>query len=94
MQVPGAVQDTPFSPSAWALAGLGVGSIVQVVPSHSSATAEVSAFPAAVQVVAVVHDTDCRIVSVAAAGLGVGWIVHCVPFQRSASVSSTGGLTW
>jgi len=80
--------------------GLGVLSIVHVVPFQLSAN--VACLPAPIAVVMVLlcaptavhdvgegHDTPASEISDnAPAGLGVGWIDQVLPFQRSANVSS------
>ena len=64
--------------------GLGVGWIVQLVPSQRSAIGPV---PTAVQAVAEMHETPDSWLNLL--WLGVGSIVQDVPSQRSASVAAT-----
>jgi len=66
-------------------AGLGVGWMVQFVPSHRSASVPALEPPAAVHDEADGHATLVRKLA-PGEGLGVGWMVHRVPFHRSASV--------
>jgi hypothetical protein len=66
-------------------AGLGVGWMVQFVPSQRSASVPALEPPAAVHDEADGHATLVRKLA-PGDGLGVGWMVHRVPFHRSASV--------
>jgi hypothetical protein len=67
--------------------GLGVDSILQVVPSHRSASVPWSENPTAMQAVDDVHDTPEMELNCAPEGFGVDCTVHVVPFHRSASVT-------
>jgi hypothetical protein len=87
----GEVQDTGPMRIPCALAGAGIGRIVQVLPFHRSASgcgvgvlrAEP---PMAMQNDPVGHDTPPSWTPGGPGGLGVGWIRHPVPFHRSAKV--------
>lgn len=74
--------------------GFADGSINQTVPIRCStsvtfAPAAFTAYPTAVQLVAVVHETAESALVVAPAGFGVVWIDQAVPFHASARVTST-----
>ena len=91
------VHDTLYRIDDFTPLGLGVGSTVQVVPFHFSATVKEAPVvgpselevPTAVQAVAEVHETPSRFGLVAPVGVGVVWIVQAVPFHRSAMVLYT-----
>src|SRR5437588_169713 len=91
------VHDTPFEALAFALAGLGVLLVPQLVRFQAAAT--VSSTPsrlpqnaALAMSVLVVHDTPFRALDLAPVGLGVLWIVQLLPFQTSASVTTVPAL--
>ncbi len=71
---------------------VGVGWMLQVVPSHRSVIVPVGlpelskAVPTAMHVEGDVHETPFRPLPAAPAGLGVGVMRHAVPSQRSARV--------
>jgi hypothetical protein len=67
-------------------AGLGVGWMRQVTPSHRSASGPLADVPVAVQAEGPVQDTLARTLGAAPVGLGVGWMVQFVPFHCSARV--------
>jgi hypothetical protein len=67
-------------------AGLGVGWMRQVMPSHRSASGPFADVPVAVQAEGAVQDTPFRTLGAAPVGLGVGWMVQFVPFHRSSRV--------
>jgi hypothetical protein len=81
-----AVQETPNRPVPGAPAGLGVGWMRQVTPSHRSASGPLADVPVAVQAEGPVQDTLARTLGAAPVGLGVGWMVQFVPFHCSARV--------
>ncbi len=61
--------------------------MVQLVPSHSSASVALSLSPTAMQlVVDGAHDTPQRVLDAAPVGFGGACTVHALPFQCSASV--------
>jgi hypothetical protein len=85
------VHVTPLRLLLVAPVGLGVGSVVQMLPFQRSTNVRRLSpasleFPTAMQSVAEVHATLARLLVRAPLGLGVGWIVHVMPFQCSASV--------
>ena len=104
MQALGELHETADSelPSESRPFGLGVASIVQLVPFQRSASVAglpkptdpgvimLLRQPTAVHAVREAHDTPTRLISPAApiAGLGVGCTVQLVPFHRSANDSS------
>src|SRR5215472_15785281 len=67
-------------------AGLGVGWMRHVTPSHRSASGPFADVPVAVQAEGAVQDTPARTLDAAPAGLGVGWMLQFVPFHCSARV--------
>ncbi len=87
------VHATPCSRLLAALAGFGVGWMLQWAPFQRSASVfvgmpELSVVkPTAVQAEADMHATALSRLPGTPAGFGVGWILHLVPFQRSASVA-------
>jgi len=86
MQADGEVQDTASRKLCTALAGFGVGWMVQVVPFHRSARVLPFAVPpTAVQAEREGHHTLFS--PPPPAGLGVGWIRQMWPFHCSASVT-------
>ena len=85
----GEVHETAFR-KAPALPEVGVGWMLQAVPSHRSVIVptelpELSkAPPTAMHAEGDVHETPARKLAAAPAGLGVGWMRHAVPSHRSA----------
>src|SRR5215469_4364849 len=84
MQADAEAQATVFRKVNCAPAGLGVGWMLQRVPSHRSARFPVLEFPAAVHADADVQATPFR-KPLPWGAFGVAWIGHRVPFHRSAS---------
>jgi len=82
VQADAEVHATPLKTSP-PCGGLGVGWMLQRVPSHRSARVPAAELPTAVQAEAETHDTLLR--APPPAGLGVGWMVQVVPFHRSAT---------
>src|SRR6516164_4359666 len=89
MQEEADAQATVFRKVNCAPPGLGVGWMLQLVPSHRSARFPVLEFPAAVHA-----DADVQATPFSSpppwGGLGVAWIRHRVPFHRSARVLALG----
>lgn len=85
----GVEQETPFKkpPLPPVPDGVTGDCIVQVAPSHRSASSPESVFPTAVHAAAEVHETAPRVYPVLAV-VGDGWMLHVAPFHRSATVPS------
>src|SRR5690349_6606234 len=69
------------TPPPW---GLGVGRMVQVSPSHRSASVPESDAPTEMHAKGELHDTPPR---PAPGRVGAGWMRHAVPFHRSTSAA-------
>jgi hypothetical protein len=82
VQVNEDVQATPSSPPP--SAGLGVGWMRHLAPSHRSARVPWLESPTAVHADGAVQDTPFKKLNCAPAGLGAGWIRHFLPSHRSA----------
>jgi hypothetical protein len=94
VHVEAVLHETPVKPLAVVSGGLGVGWIVQLVPSQRSAKVtpllaeKPSESPTAVQALGDVHDTLLRS-TVACGTLAVDWIVQLVPSHTSAKAPPT-----
>jgi hypothetical protein len=87
VHIVGPVHDTPDS-QVWTASGFGLGTIVQMVPSHLSINVP-DAFavdPTATHAVELAHDTPERTVFVDAGGFGLGTIDQEVPSHDSINV--------
>jgi len=83
------VHDVARSGSLFKPAGVGPGSIDQLLPFQPSANGAKPLAPeasTAVHALADVHDTPASMLSSLVRGFGVDWVSHSAPFQRSANV--------
>jgi hypothetical protein len=85
------VHDTPFRELIGAPAGVGIGWMLQLFPSHLSAiTCPSLLFPTAVHALGEVQETAFNN-DTGLAEVGVGWMLQRVPSQRSVTVPPVGG---
>lgn len=94
VQADAELQETPANVASMAVAGIGVGRIVQAVPFQDSASGPADAcHPTAIHREADEQDTPVStLVFHFGSGTGTGWIAHLVPFHFSAS--GTPLLVW